>query len=96
LERKDQLVNRVNKDLTTASVLILGERSTRLHAIFINQSDSVAYLQLGAAVAANEGIRLNALGGSYEINALNPYYGAVYAISAGTTKRLSAVEVYFP
>ena len=75
-------------DVATTSTLVLASNSDRLHALFVNDSDTTIYLKLGAAAVLNEGIRLNANGGAYEINWTNLFTGAVYGIhgSAGTKK----------
>jgi len=36
--------------------------------VIVNDSDVVIYLGVGAAAVLNQGIRLNANGGAYEIN----------------------------
>lgn len=75
--------------LTTGgkSEVVLAARAGRQYALIVNDSDTTLYLALGAAAAANSGIRLNANGGSYEMSALtgNLYRGAVnvYCASAG-------------
>lgn len=79
-------------DLTTTSSRVLGVNLVRKYALLVNDSDSVAYLSLGASAEANKGIRLNAQGGSFEINATNLWTGEIYAISVGVTKRLTITE----
>jgi len=72
--------------VTTASGAALAANTSRKYALFINDSDTVIYLKLGAAAVANQGIRLNAAGGSYEMTAPmgNLFTGAVNAIHGGT------------
>lgn len=48
----------------------------------MNDSDTTIYLALSEAAAVNAGIRLNAGGGAFEINANNRFTGAVNAIAA--------------
>ncbi len=80
-------------DVTTVSASALDANANRTFALFINDSDTVIYLMLGGTAVINTGIRLNANGGSYEIDASNLYKGAVYAIHAGTgNKRLTIQE----
>lgn len=79
-------------DLTATQQKILDENPSRIYAIFVNDSDTVAYLSLGEEAAANKGIRINAAGGSYEINLTNPFTGRIYAISLGAAKRLNVME----
>ena len=90
------LVERVlllNPDLTATQAKVLPANPVRKHALFVNDSDAIAYLSLGSPAAANQGIRLNASGGSYELNVTNLYHGDIYAISVGATKRLCITEV---
>lgn len=67
------------------NTVVLTENENRVYALFINDSDTTVYLNLGAAAAVNEGIRLNANGGSYEMSgqAGNLYTGAVNANHGG-------------
>ena len=59
---------------------------------FVNDSDETIYLNLSGTAVMNEGIRLNANGGSYEINLNNLYTGAVTGICSSGTKNLTVVE----
>lgn len=72
--------------VTTASQLALAANANRKYASFQNDSDTVIYLKVGAAAVANEGIRLNPNGGSYEMSPAigNLELTAVYAIHGGT------------
>jgi 3-deoxy-D-arabino-heptulosonate 7-phosphate (DAHP) synthase len=71
--------------VTTAaqSVAALAANSSRKYALFINDSDAVVYLKVGAAAVSSQGIRLNANGGSYEMSFKNGnlHTGAVNAIA---------------
>lgn len=82
----------LNVNLTTTQAKILVENPLRSYALLVNDSDSVAYISLGVEAAANQGIRLNASGGSYEINSTNKFAGEIYGISTGVTKRLMVTE----
>jgi len=75
-----------------ASTAILSANSTRLFAILVNDSDEEIYLALGDTAVMNEGIRLNASGGSFEINSNNLYTGAITAICTSGGKVLTVVE----
>jgi hypothetical protein len=88
-------LNRIDKSVSvgSSSTSVLTHNSTRVSSTFTNDSDETIYLQLGSAAAANTGIRLNANGGSYEINTSNPWYGDVNAICASGSKTLCAIEV---
>ncbi len=76
----------------TSSGVALAANVDRTYALFVNDSDTNIYLRLGEAAVANEGIRLNANGGSYEINLQNLYRGAVYAIASSADKNLMVTE----
>jgi len=78
--------------LTATQQEILPNNPQRTYALLVNDSDAVAYISLGKPAEANRGIRLNASGGSYEINLTNPYKGRIYAISTGAAKTLLVVE----
>ena len=66
----------------------------RTSAEFVNDSDTVIYLALGIDAVVNQGIRLNAAGGWFEISAINLWKGRITAIAAaGGGKVLCAVQV---
>ena len=76
---------------------VLVANSTRKFAVFVNDSDTVIYLDLSATAVINEGIRLDpvsatAPSGRYEINLMNLYTGEVSAICATGTKNLTVTE----
>ena len=75
---------------TTTSVL--ASNPDRKSATFVNDSDEAIYLQLGANAVLNEGIRLNAAGGSYTIDHNNLFTGAVNAICSSGSKNLVVTE----
>jgi len=75
---------------TSQEVLNINPR--RSSAVFTNDSDTEIYLSLIGPAVANAGIRINALGGLYEINYTNPWYGKVYAYCSAA-KRLCVHEV---
>ncbi len=78
----------------TALGTILASNANRLYALFINDSDTTVYLNLGGTAAANTGIRLNALGGAYEMSkkAGNLYTGVVTGISSADSKVICVTE----
>lgn len=80
-------------DLTATQQEILPENPRRRYCLLVNDSDSVCYISLGTTAAANQGVRLNAAGGSYEITVTNLFTGSIYAVSTGASKRLTVVEV---
>lgn len=56
-------------DVATTNTVVLAESSTRTWCLLINDSDTPIYLKMdGTAAVVNEGIRLNAEGGSLEIS----------------------------
>lgn len=73
--------------ITTSSGLVLATSSTRQYVAIVNDGSNVVYLSLNNDVGAvvSSGIRLNASGGSYEINQDNLYTGAIRAIATGGT-----------
>jgi len=75
-----------------ASTLVLAANPQRMDAVFVNDSNKEIYLARGNAAVLNEGIRLNATGGSYEINANNLFLGAINAIAEGGAKNLTVSE----
>ena len=78
----------------TTSVVALSANSNRVYALFINDSDTVIYLKLGAAAVVNQGIRLNASGGAYEMSKKigNLYKEAINAITSAANKNLLVIE----
>jgi hypothetical protein len=78
----------------TSSITALESNTSRKYALFINDSDTAIYLEIGGAASLNAGIRLNADGGSYEMspNIGNLATGAVYAISSGASENLLVLE----
>jgi 3-deoxy-D-arabino-heptulosonate 7-phosphate (DAHP) synthase len=65
------------------SAVVLAANTARKYALFINDSDAVVYLKIGAAAVSSQGIRLNANGGSYEMSFKNGnlHTGAVNGIA---------------
>lgn len=77
-----------------ATTPILPQNPGRLYALFVNDSDQVIYLKLGVDAVLNEGIRLNADGGSYEMSKglRNLYKGEINGICASGGKNLLVTE----
>lgn len=72
---------------STASTLILATSTARTYAIIGNNSATASlFLSLtgGGAAVVNKGVKLLP-GEKYEINALNLYIGAIYAIASSTS-----------
>ncbi len=81
--------------VATSTTQVLAANANRVHALFVNDSDTVIYVMLGAAAVLNQGIRLNPGGGAYELSLKmgNLYTGLVNAIHGGTgTKALLVLE----
>jgi hypothetical protein len=69
--------------------------TNRIGLLLVNDSDTTIYIKIGADAVLNQGIRLNANGGSFEMNAAlgNLASGAVNAIHGGSsTKALLVTE----
>lgn len=76
--------------VTNTGQQLLSASSGRVYAVFVNDGSVPVYLALnGARAVANTGIRLNAAGGSYEINLSNQYIGIVTAITASGTANVT-------
>ncbi len=82
----------VTAAVTTTAVL--AANTDRLYALVINDSDEVIYIKLGASAVLNQGIRLNASGGNYEMSMKlgNLYTGAINGISTSGGKVVLVTE----
>lgn len=80
-----------NNSVTVAdeSTEILAKNTNRLYALIVNDSDETIYLAIGADAVLNKGIRLNANGGSYEIDSVNLFNGVVNGISTSGSKNVT-------
>ena len=76
----------------TSSQRVLAENPRRAYALLVNDGSATIYIRLGLPAVANQGIRLNASGGSYEITWLNLWQGEVYAIGDATNPSLLVTE----
>lgn len=72
---------------------ILPANTDRGYASFVNDSDEDIYLGLGVAAVMNRGKRLNANGGSFEINLTDLFKGAVNAICSSGGKIITVDEI---
>jgi hypothetical protein len=72
----------------------LAANAARTYVLLVNDSDSAIYIKIGAAAVLNQGIRLNAYGGSYEMSVKdgNLDTRAINAISSGAGKVLLVTE----
>ena len=78
--------------VAVATPLVLAANESRVNAVFVNDSSEVIYLARGNAAVIGSGIRLNANGGSYEIDASNLFVGAVNGIATGAGSNLTVSE----
>lgn len=80
--------------VAVATTAVLAANANRKYALFVNDSDTIIYLKVGAAGELNKGIRLNASGGSFEMsNALgNLDARAINAIASAGPKNLLVTE----
>jgi hypothetical protein len=76
------------------TTVALAANANRKYALLVNDSNEVIYVKLGAEAVLNQGIRLNASGGSFEMsNGLgNLTTGAINCISTSGAKILLATE----
>lgn len=74
------------------SIVVLQANAERVGATITNDSINPMYLAKGDAAAVNAGIRLNANGGSYEINLTNPWYGPISIASAAAGDNICWTE----
>lgn len=74
-----------------ASTAILVANTDRGYAAIVNDSDTTIYLALGAAAVLNQGIRLNARGGTFEIAWGNLWRGTVNGIHGGAGNKVVTV-----
>jgi hypothetical protein len=85
----------------TENKLVLNNNSGRKYSLIVNDSDTVIYLypdDFASASAAsntlmgNLGIRLNANGGSYEINYNNMYRGQLWLATTTANKKVLILD----
>lgn len=78
--------------VTTSTTAIATSNVGRQYLIIVNDGAYPVYLGLGASAVASTGIRLNANGGSYEINQDNLFVGAINGIAVGGTSVVTVFE----
>ena len=78
----------------SSTTVALAANTSRKYALFENDSDEIIYIKIGADAVLNQGIRINASGGSYEMSLLigNDNTGAVNAICTSGSKVLLVAE----
>ncbi len=75
-----------------ATGVALAANVARVNAVFVNDSEETIYLARGNDAVVGSGIRLNANGGSYEIDGGNLFVGIVNAIATGAGANLTVSE----
>jgi len=77
-------------NVTSSNSQILAANANRKYLLVVNDSDTVIYIKIGANASLNDGIRLNANGGSYEISSAmgNLATGAINAIHGSTGNKV--------
>ena len=78
----------------TSSGAVLAANDDRSYVKIINDSDTVIYLKVGVAAVLNEGIRVEANGGAFDMSADlgNLDTRAINGISSGASKVMLASE----
>ena len=79
---------------TVASGEVLAANKHREYVLLVNDGAVDVYIKIGAAAVVNEGIRLNANGGSYEMSRAfgNLFVGAINAIVGSSTAVVLVTE----
>jgi len=73
--------------------LVSAVNRRRKWLLIINDGANDAYLMLeGKTAVVNQGIRLDAAGGAWEVTLTNPYYGEVRGISTGGSTLILSEE----
>tara|TARA_R100000808_G_scaffold8880_1_gene24800 strand:+ start:12675 stop:13076 length:402 start_codon:yes stop_codon:yes gene_type:complete len=89
-EKIDSVTN-FNVSVGTTSTAVRGSSTDRVMVALVNDSDAVIYIALGEAATINNGIRLNANGGSIVI--VNPTWtGTINAIATIASSTLVGVD----
>ena len=78
--------------VANTTTVVLAANASRVDATIVNDSDEAIYLARGEAAVLNEGIRINAAGGVYNIDATNLWRGTVNAISTSGSKNITVTE----
>ncbi len=76
---------------TTSTLIFATTTSNMLNRTIVNDGTTNVYLGIGSEAVSGKGIRLNANGGSYEINNNNLFTGAIYGISS-TNVNITTLE----
>ena len=88
-----QTINNSNAVIWTSSSLVTPLNTNFRYWIFCNDSDKVIYLSIWEEAVVWRWIRLNANGGSFEINFQNPIRWAIHAIATWALSNLSFITI---
>ena len=93
-EKKLSTIAHTHPTIGATTTAALAANSMRIYALFENDSDELIYIKVGVSAVMNQGIRINANGGSYE---MSPQLGnlstlVVNAICSSGDKVLLVVE----
>lgn len=77
------------------AVRVMSYNTDRRLAIIANDSVNTLYVGFGPSVSVNSGIRLNALGGTFEFGLYTqfPFLGEIYVIASAANSNVTFVEV---
>ena len=76
----------------SSSTLVLNNKTGRLYALLVNDSDETIYIALGEDAVLNSGIPLFPYGGSLELDGEEPFKGVIRAICASGGKNLTYID----
>lgn len=81
--------------VANTGTLILAANNRRFYAVIQNRSNTDIWIMFGSQNAVGEGIMIPANGFSYEIDRMNLWQGAVYAIhNAGANKSVNVLDCH--
>ncbi len=88
------IIAHTTASITSASGAALAVNNDRKYALLINDGSVDVYLNLGGTAVANQGIRINANGGSYELSRDmgNLFDGVINGITASGTATVLVTE----
>ncbi len=80
--------------MTATSATVLAANGGRKYALVVNDGAADVYLNLGGTAVANQGIRINANGGSYELGSVigGLFDGAINGITLSGSATVLVTE----
>jgi hypothetical protein len=78
--------------VANATTAVAAANADRKWLLVVNDSDETIYVKIGAAAVMNQGIRINAAGGSLELTGGSLNTGAVNGICSSGGKKLLVTE----